>query len=224
MSTQFWWPARAGGLVSWARDRVSRLGPAPLGRITRKPKPAWVLDHHRFLGALTVIFVSVHLLGLWLDSYVRTAGGALRPWRGEAGRRGLGCRGVLPPAHRSSSRRAPAPHSPPRGNAVHLTSFGLFAFATIRALLRERARHQPVDGSRSVAPAHREPAGAPASSAVELVEHPRGRAGLRRKALRLAVTGARASVAVQEGPGDLDPGPDPSVRGSPTAGCDAAVP
>ena len=60
-----------GGLVGWALATASVLfGLLLSGRITRTPKPAWVLDLHRFLGGLTVVFVGVHLLGLWLDSYV----------------------------------------------------------------------------------------------------------------------------------------------------------
>jgi len=32
--------------------------------------PAWLLDLHKFLGTLSVVFVAIHLLALWADNFV----------------------------------------------------------------------------------------------------------------------------------------------------------
>ena len=36
----------------------------------RRPRPAWLLDLHRYLGGLAVIFVAVHVGAIMADSYV----------------------------------------------------------------------------------------------------------------------------------------------------------
>jgi predicted ferric reductase len=139
MNAQFWWyTARAGGLVSWGLATTSVVwGLLLSGRITRKPKPAWVLDLHRFLGALTVIFVAVHLLGLWLDSYVQFGPAELfvplaSAWKPAAVAWGVVAFYLLFAIELTSLLQR---HIPRRAwHAVHLTSFGLFAFATIHAL------------------------------------------------------------------------------------------
>ena len=63
------------GAGRWARVVGAGRGSGPLGtalsgRLSRRPRPAWVLDLHRFLGVLAVVFAGVHLLGLVADSYV----------------------------------------------------------------------------------------------------------------------------------------------------------
>ena len=73
MNQHLWWyVARASGVVSWVLVSASVVFGLSLSlRLTRKPKPAWVLDLHRFLGGLSVLFVGVHMAGLVLDSYVK---------------------------------------------------------------------------------------------------------------------------------------------------------
>ena len=67
-----WFVARAGGLVSWYLLAASviwglLLSSKMLGRIGNR---RWLLDLHRFLGGLSVIFVGVHLTGILFDTYV----------------------------------------------------------------------------------------------------------------------------------------------------------
>jgi DMSO/TMAO reductase YedYZ heme-binding membrane subunit len=50
--------------VVWGLMLSSRVRP---GRVT----PAWMLDLHRFLGGLAVVFLGVHVGALLLDSYVQ---------------------------------------------------------------------------------------------------------------------------------------------------------
>jgi predicted ferric reductase len=67
-----WYTARASGLVAWAVLTASlAVGLALSSRLVRRRgAPAWLLDLHRFLGTLTVVFVVVHLVALWADSFV----------------------------------------------------------------------------------------------------------------------------------------------------------
>jgi methionine sulfoxide reductase heme-binding subunit len=73
MSEQIWWyTARAGGIVGWVLLAASVLwGLAISTKATAgKVRPNWMLDLHRFLGGLAVIFVGVHVFGIVADSYV----------------------------------------------------------------------------------------------------------------------------------------------------------
>ncbi|MEJ5255548.1 MAG: ferric reductase-like transmembrane domain-containing protein [Acidimicrobiales bacterium] len=58
--------------MAWALAALTVLWGLALSTraLGRRPKAAWLLDLHRFLGGLTVVFVVIHLLGLWADSYV----------------------------------------------------------------------------------------------------------------------------------------------------------
>jgi predicted ferric reductase len=139
VSSQFWWyTARAGGLVSWGLATASVVwGLLLSGRMSRRPKPAWVLDLHRFLGALTVVFVGVHVLALWLDSYVHFGPAELfvplaATWKPVAVAWGVVALYLLLAIEITSLLQR---HIPRRlWHAVHLGSFGLFGFATVHAL------------------------------------------------------------------------------------------
>jgi sulfoxide reductase heme-binding subunit YedZ len=72
MRSQAWWDAaRASGIVSWALLTLAVIMGLQLStRLVRRPAPAWVLDVHRFLGGIAVVFLGVHILGLVADTYV----------------------------------------------------------------------------------------------------------------------------------------------------------
>jgi predicted ferric reductase len=73
MNNEIWWyVARSGGIVAWAMLTFSTLwGLALTTRVFgAKPKPAWMLDLHRFAGGLAVVFTGVHVVGLVFDSFV----------------------------------------------------------------------------------------------------------------------------------------------------------
>jgi len=69
---QFWWfVTRASGMVAavligltviWGLLVSTRL-------IPRKGLPAWLVDLHRGLAGLSLVFVAVHLFAIWVDSY-----------------------------------------------------------------------------------------------------------------------------------------------------------
>jgi len=67
-----WYAARSSGLVAWAVITLSIVwGLALSTRLVRKKgAPAWLLDLHKFLGTLALVFVAVHLFTLWTDTFV----------------------------------------------------------------------------------------------------------------------------------------------------------
>jgi predicted ferric reductase len=73
-SKLLWYTARASGLVTWTLLAATVLwGLAQSTRLLRGrkgPKPAWMLDLHRFLGAAAVVFLGVHITSIALDTYV----------------------------------------------------------------------------------------------------------------------------------------------------------
>ncbi|MDQ6726189.1 MAG: ferric reductase-like transmembrane domain-containing protein [Actinomycetota bacterium] len=72
MDKLWWYTARASGLVAWALLAAGVIwGLLLSGKIVRsRPRPAWVVDLHRFLGAAGLVFVGIHVTTIMLDSYV----------------------------------------------------------------------------------------------------------------------------------------------------------
>jgi DMSO/TMAO reductase YedYZ heme-binding membrane subunit len=73
LSPQTWWyVARAGGIVAWGLLGTSVFWGLALSSrfLGRRPKPNWMLDLHRYLGGLAVVFTAVHVIALIADSYV----------------------------------------------------------------------------------------------------------------------------------------------------------
>lgn len=73
MTGHIWWfLARSSGIVASALVAAAVIWGLLLStRVLRdKPRPAWLLDLHRMLGGLAVVFVALHVLTLMVDSYV----------------------------------------------------------------------------------------------------------------------------------------------------------
>ncbi len=73
MSAQFWWyVARASGMVAAVLLVLTMVwGLLASTKYLRRPGlPAWLVDLHRGLGGLTVVFIAVHLLALVADGTV----------------------------------------------------------------------------------------------------------------------------------------------------------
>ena len=73
MTSHTWWyMARSGGIVAWVLLAVSMFWGVALSSrfLGKKPKPNWMLDLHRFVGGLAVVFTGVHVVGLVFDTYV----------------------------------------------------------------------------------------------------------------------------------------------------------
>jgi DMSO/TMAO reductase YedYZ heme-binding membrane subunit len=64
-----WDAARAGGLVAWGLATTSVVWGLLLSTrlVRRHPWPVRLLDLHRFLGALTVVFTGVHVGAILVD-------------------------------------------------------------------------------------------------------------------------------------------------------------
>ena len=67
-----WYVARSSGLIAWAIVTSSILWGITLSsRLVRKRGiPAWLLDLHRYLGTLSIVFTAVHLVALVADNWV----------------------------------------------------------------------------------------------------------------------------------------------------------
>ena len=140
MTEQIWWyVARSSGIVAWALAAAAvawgLLASSKIlgGRLTAK----WIVDLHRFLGGLTVVFVAVHLASLLADSYVEfSIADLLVPfaseWHPAAVAWGIVAFYLLIAVEVSSlgMRRIPRRW----WRAVHFSSFALFATGTIHAL------------------------------------------------------------------------------------------
>lgn len=73
MSPETWWYlTRASGIVAWLLLLAGFLwGVLLVSRLLGPhPRPAWMLDLHRWLGGLAVVFTGIHLGALIADSYV----------------------------------------------------------------------------------------------------------------------------------------------------------
>ena len=136
-----WYIARSSGIVAWALVTASVIwGLAFSGKLTRHPKlpsAAWMLDLHRFLGGMAVIFTGFHIAGLMMDKFVgygpaQIAVPFTSVYRPVATAWGIiGCYLLLSIELTSlvMSRR-------PRRiwHGIHLTSFGVFALVTVHGL------------------------------------------------------------------------------------------
>ena len=74
IDTRFWWwLSRASGIVAWVVVAAAVVWGllASTKMIRRRGVPAWILDLHRYLGTLTIVFVAVHVFAIWADSFVK---------------------------------------------------------------------------------------------------------------------------------------------------------
>ena len=140
MTSQTWWYiARSGGIVAWAVLAVSVFWGLALSSrfLGKQPKPNWMLDLHRFLGGLAVVFTAVHVVALVADSYVSFGPvEILLPFTGDyhpvaVGWGVLSMHMLLAVEITSLIRKRLSKRT---WHAVHLLSFPLFALSTIHLL------------------------------------------------------------------------------------------
>ena len=134
-----WYVARSSGVVAWALILVTIVWGLLLATrvLGRKPAPAWLLSLHRYLGALTCVFVGVHVGAVLLDSYTSFSlvnvlvpfTGTWHPLAVAWGIVGMYLLAAIQITsllrHRMSNRA---------WHAVHLLSYFLFAMVTIHML------------------------------------------------------------------------------------------
>ena len=137
-SHTWWYTARAGGIVAWALLSLSVIGGLQLStRLARRPAPAWVLDVHRFVAGLSVALVGVHLVGLALDPFIKFGLGELfvpmaSSYRPGAVALGIVALYVLLAIEVTSLAMRRLPRRVWHG--IHLSSYTLFALATVHGL------------------------------------------------------------------------------------------
>jgi len=135
----WWYLARAAGIVAWLLATASVLwGMALSSRaLGRRPKAPWLLDLHRFLGGLTVLFVVAHVGSLLADSYVHfTVRDVLVPfaasWKPAALAWGIAALYLLLAVEVTSLLRS---HLSKRlWRVVHLLSYAVYVLASIHYL------------------------------------------------------------------------------------------
>ena len=74
IAAQTWWHlARTGGLVAWALISASVIWGLLLSTrvLGRRPTRPWLLEMHRYLSALAIAAVIVHVGALLADSYIQ---------------------------------------------------------------------------------------------------------------------------------------------------------
>jgi DMSO/TMAO reductase YedYZ heme-binding membrane subunit len=140
VSSHFWWyVARAGGLVAWGLVVASCAWGLlhALRAFGRRPSPAWMLSTHRYLGALAVVFVGVHVVAILIDSYVQFSVADVllpfvSPWHPVAVAWGIVGMYVLLAVEITSLLRARL--TPTLWRGVHVLSYVLLALVTIHLL------------------------------------------------------------------------------------------
>lgn len=143
-----WYASRAAGLVAWGLLSASVIWGLLLStRLLRgRPTPRWLLDLHRFLGGLAVVFTGVHVGGLVADNYLHFGVADLlvpfaSGWRPGAVALGVVSLWLLLAIEITSLLMRRMPRRWWRG--VHLTSYGLFWLATFHGILAGTDGSQP---------------------------------------------------------------------------------
>jgi sulfoxide reductase heme-binding subunit YedZ len=140
MSSQLWWyTARASGIVAWLVVTAGIVWGLVLSTkaLGKRPRPNWVLDLHRFLGAAAVVFTGIHIGSIVADSYVHFGLVEIlvpfaASWHPVAVAWGITGFYLLLAVEITSLLRKRL--SKRAWRATHFLSFPLFALATIHAL------------------------------------------------------------------------------------------
>src|SRR6516165_174737 len=134
-----WYAARASGLVGWGLLTAATLWGLALSTkvFGKRPRPNWLLDLHRMLGALALVFTGVHVGAIMLDQYVHFGlSDELVPfaskWHPIAVAWGIVGFYMLAAVEITSLLRSRIPKKFWR--RVHYLSFPLFIFATVHGL------------------------------------------------------------------------------------------
>ena len=134
-----WYVSRGTGIVAWGLIVASMVwGFLYATRVLgKRARPWWMLGVHRFLGALAVVFVIVHVLAIVADNY--TSFGLVdvlvpfaSEWKPIPVALGIVGMYILVTVEITSLLQRHMPR--PLWRQIHLASYGLFAFATLHAL------------------------------------------------------------------------------------------
>jgi predicted ferric reductase len=73
VNPQIWWyVSRSSGIIAWVLVSLSVCWGLFVSTkaVAKASSPAWLLDFHRYVGGLAVIFTAIHMIGLAADNYV----------------------------------------------------------------------------------------------------------------------------------------------------------
>ena len=153
-TTKVWWyVSRASGIVAWALLALAVLWGLALSTraLGKRPPAPWLLDVHRFLGGLAVLFTIVHFVSLAFDPWMTSEYGyelthALVPfaseWKPVPLAWGVVAFWLLLAVELTSLVRNRIPQDLWRW--VHLLSYPLYAMATVHLLTAGSERANPV--------------------------------------------------------------------------------
>jgi predicted ferric reductase len=135
----WWYVARSTGIVAWSLLTLSMTWGLMLRTriLNGRPTPRWLLDLHRFLGGLSIVFVALHLAGLVADNYVHFGPAELlvpfaSSWRPAPVALGVVALYLLTAVEVTSLLMR---HLPRRWwRAVHMSSFATFMFSTLHTV------------------------------------------------------------------------------------------
>ena len=134
-----WYVARASGIVSWALVTLSVVWGLLVSTrsLAKRPGRGWVLDLHRFLGALGIVFTGVHVGAIVADTYVHFGvADVLVPfasrWRPDAVAYGIVALYLLLAVELTSRLQRRLPRRLWRG--THYLSFPLWVLVTVHLL------------------------------------------------------------------------------------------
>ncbi|HEY2303500.1 MAG TPA: ferric reductase-like transmembrane domain-containing protein [Acidimicrobiales bacterium] len=134
-----WYVARASGLVAWALLAGSVVwGLLMTSKVMRRRvKNSWLLDLHRWLGGLALVFTGVHVAAILADTYVHFGlASVLVPlattWHPVAVAWGVASLYLLAAVEVTSLLRKHLSHR--LWKRVHFLSFPLFVSSTIHGL------------------------------------------------------------------------------------------
>ena len=141
MNPQTWWyMSRASGMVAWMVLGATCLWGGLLTTRMLKPadRPAWLLDLHRWLGALAVVTTGLHLGALVADNYTHFGWRELFVPQASAWKRGAVTWGVIglylmAVVQLTSLVMKRLPRR--LWHAVHMLSYVLFAMVTVHGVL-----------------------------------------------------------------------------------------
>lgn len=153
-ATKAWWyVSRASGIVAWALLALAVLWGLALSTraLGRRPAAPWLLDVHRFMGGLAVLFTIVHFGSLALDPWITSEYGytitqAFIPfaieWKAGAVAWGVVAFWLLLAVEITSLLKKRIPNDVWRW--IHLMSYPLYAMATVHLLTAGSERNNPV--------------------------------------------------------------------------------
>ena len=127
-------------MVAWAIVTASIVWGLTLSTrlIRRRGVPAWLLDLHRYLGTLSLVFTAIHLVSLWADSFVKFGPRELfipfaSAWRTRAVLWGIIAMYLLDAIEVTSWLMRWLPRRV--WHSIHLSSFALFVSVTAHGFL-----------------------------------------------------------------------------------------